>query len=296
MEPGLDADVERDAVGVALRATLEATNLRGLASCARALLGDGPPLLFGAFEALPGPLLPWVPGPCWVLLAPTGVLPPRDPRALVLARFLVGAEHDPTVTTAALRAVEERAGEPPWWTPLPQSRSDIAAELWRRALVSAVGEFWDDAARAYQQAHGALSRGDVPAAVDLLERAQVAMAPTVERVAALAQHVGDHGREPSIEAVAWGVSPPGAHLPVSALDAFPDAATLPLATAGIAGPGEPGVRGEAPVPYAHVSRRDVFERAPREHPYLPLLFLLLAVAAAGVVLYAVAFGWPPQLP
>jgi hypothetical protein len=263
-----------------LCAAVEAINARGLARAGAALLGAAPEAVCAALPAQ----LPWLPAPCWRALAPLSVAPPHDADTVLLARLLAGAATDPGAALVAIAAVTDAAGADGAWQPLPAE--GIVDELWRRALLTALRDFWLEVAHGYGAAGDALARADAPAAVAAVRQVGRAVDGAAERVAVLAARVGDAARAPGAAAAAWQTGPPP-------LVVEPDRAKLVLPRE-VDPPPPPRRRPLRPLPRPLPPPPPrVQERGFREHSLLPLAFLVVAVAAAAAVLYVVAYGVPP---
>lgn len=140
-----------------LRAILEQRCLVGFLACADALVGGDPENVCAAFrswrdEAWRG--WPWLPGLAWTALEPLGVrFATDDPVMVTVGRMLVGAETDAERYRDASGALHDRADEVAAWEPLPAAGADLAGELRRRSLVSAVDQFWADLAAGMRGLH-----------------------------------------------------------------------------------------------------------------------------------------------
>ncbi|HWB70597.1 MAG TPA: hypothetical protein VG452_00125 [Egibacteraceae bacterium] len=76
---------------------------------------------------------------------------------MVLGRALVAAETEPGRLATARQACRKR-GDRPLTATLPPS-GEIAEQLWRRLLVSAVEDFWARLATVYGRAQPGLREG-----------------------------------------------------------------------------------------------------------------------------------------
>lgn len=181
----------------ALRASVEATCLRGLADAVGALLGDDPEAVCATLarrRRLGRPDLPWLPGRCWSALAPLGVTPLPQPHAAVLGRALLGAETEPERLASAAQACRNRGDRQPV-AALPPA-GEIAQELWRRLLLSAVEDFWARLAAVYKRAQPGLREGRWEQLEAALASAEQQLEPTAGQVAVAARRLAGLDDEP----------------------------------------------------------------------------------------------------
>jgi hypothetical protein len=178
-----------------LRARVEAASLIGLAEAAEAFLGDDPARVarvLAAWEANDAGELPRLTTGCWTGLAPVGAARPPGEAPLVLEVLLAGAAVGEQAVWDALRECRDRAERIPPAPALPGAGGgDLLSELWRRALIAAVADYWALVTESVRRARPAIVAGDHAETTRLLRAEQPQMFQAAERVEVLAARVAD---------------------------------------------------------------------------------------------------------
>ena len=288
---------------------LEALNLAGLAFAAKRLLGKDPMPVAGQFTmwARAGQQgLPALTDAMWEALSPLRIGRPASPAAALCDQVLVGAERDGAVgrraTVDCANAGKAQFKQRPLDLPDGDSRADA---LRQKALVNAVKDYWRGLAGVYTEARQHVVSGDLSSAVQTLRGGEVRLRDLVEQVSVLAAGVASAGG-----AVAAPVEPTPVERPEAApepvVEPQPEPQSEPapvdvLSTGTATGPlvltdeqAEAFARQQPlrvqeeleaepePRPVEVLSTKPV-----RNHPFLPIIFLLVVSAVAMYVLYAV---------
>lgn len=288
-------------------AHLGALNLTGLSFAAKRLLGKDPGPVVAQFtmwarqgaEGMPSLVQPF-----WQSLAPLGIGRPAGPAAALCDLLLSGRERDGDV---ALRAAADAAAEGKTRfrdSPLVTREGEDPAPT--AALVDAVKAFWRDVAKVYGGVRAAIVDGDVARVESTLRRARDAMAPSLVTISDLATAVAatalstaavDDAETPGVEAEPR-VEPPPLEDPPPVVEPPPLEEQAPLAAAMEETLHEDPAEARAAAfaqqhrvvaqPEPEARKVEVLSsKPPREHPFLPILFLLLVTAAAMYVVYTV---------
>jgi hypothetical protein len=252
-------DDAREPVLATLRARVEAASLIGLAEAVDAFLGDDPARIarvLAAWEANDDGELPRLTSGCWTALAPVGAARPPGEAPLVLEGLLAGAAVGQQAVADALHECRDRAARIPLAPALPATGGgDLLTELWRRALIAAVADYWALVTESVKRARPAIVAGDHAETTRLLRAEQLQMVQAAERVEVLAARVADieqleeAEQERGIAEPALAQAPRGDPVPAQAL--------------------------------ARRSKREIF------HRWAPVLFLALSTWLALGVLYLI---------
>jgi hypothetical protein len=143
----------------ALRARLEAVNLRGLTEAVDAWLGEAPDQVshvLAVFQAQAHGDLPRMTSWCWSALAPLALALPPGPAPRTLDELLAGVHAEAQVALDALRDCRRRADCVPPAPALPAEDGHLVTETSQRALVAAVADFWVLLADIYTRARPVL--------------------------------------------------------------------------------------------------------------------------------------------
>ncbi|MGH8885083.1 MAG: hypothetical protein ACRDYX_07915 [Egibacteraceae bacterium] len=173
---------------VALRLRLEAVNLRGLAEVADALLGDCPAAVcevLASWDLAQSGELPSLVDPCWAALAPLEVGAPAGRAPEVLEGLLAGLHAEEQVALDALGECADRADRVPACLALPPASDALDGELWRRALVWALDDFWALTNDICARARLVLLRRDHAETARFLQLERVTLEEVTERISAL---------------------------------------------------------------------------------------------------------------
>ncbi len=190
-----------------LRAALDARCLAGLAGAARELVADDASAVCGSFAAWKHEegrrSWPWLPGLCFSALEELGVgFPVDDDAAVTLGRVLVGAETDARRVADALATVGAGAAAQ---AAAPASGADLAFELRRRTLETAVDRFWKELQTAARRLHEPVVERDRPRADSIIVATRRRLEDSAVRIEQLAARVAtvlpqavaaDPGRDP----------------------------------------------------------------------------------------------------
>lgn len=299
----------------AVAAHLEALNLAGLAFCAKRMLGKDPNPVLGQFtmwSRAGAPDLPSLTAPFWEAVSPLRIGRPSTPVAAVCDQVLVGAERDLAVARGAAADCAAAGKRQFAAAPLPDLSGDARPEAQRRAaLVDAVKDFWRALGSVYGQVRGVVVQGDQQAVVRLLSARVAAVREAASAVAVMAAAVAADG-DPAAAPVSGGgaapepvvepVAEPAAGQLASPVDQQPptrgpvDAdgfGTTPVVAGGGALTDEQAeafARHErllAEEPDPEPRPVEVLSTKPvRNHPFLPIIFLLIVSGVALYVLYS----------
>lgn len=240
----------------ALRLRLEAVNLRGLAEAADALLGDCPAAVcevLASWDLAQSGELPSLVHPCWAALAPLGMSAPAGRAPEALEGLLAGLHAEERVALDALEDCADRADRVPAFLALPPASDALDGELWRRALVCALDDFWALTTDICARARPVLLRRDHAETGRFLQFERVTLEEVTERISALVNCVASTD---------W-----------TRLDPTEQATALP------AGP-------------LLIDRRPL-TLAGEVQRWLPIVFLVAVTGLAIVVLVTVAYSSPP---
>lgn len=304
-------DTASGAVSAAtVAAHIEALNLTGLSFAVRRLLGKDPQPVTGQFtmwarQDLKG--LPATTHAFWRALAPLSIGRPQSPAAAVCDQVLKGRERDGRV---ALKAAADCADEgKARFRPLPQPQGEATADVLRRkALIKAVKDYWRALGTMYGEVRGPIVAGDLESAVAQIKRTEQRLREVVEQVAVLAQGlagaqvqdtraVEDSDRadpvsaeEQAVATVAGADTAPGPGHPEE------EWGSDTVVAAYVHEPEEDAVMARAEAfarqrrlreeesPPAPRPAEVLSTRPPRNHIFLPVLFVL---AVAGIALYVI---------
>ncbi len=296
--------------------------MAGLAFAAKRLLGKDPAPVSGQFTmwARSGkPSLPRLTDPLWEALAPLHIGRPSSPAAALCDQVLTGMERDGTVGLRAAGDLASAGKDAFRAAPLDHADGDRRDAIRRQqALVDAVKAYWRAIAGVYTQARTSIVAGDHDGAVEVLRTGGEQLRPTVDRIAGLAREVvaaGEKAEAPVRTADRVEEPSPTAEEQV-ALQAAAQAAAREAALAAQATPQvvdsvqtRPGMSPTGPLsltdeqaeafarkqPIAIEEELEA-ERAPvevlstkpvRNHPFLPIVFLLIVSGVALFVLYSI---------
>jgi hypothetical protein len=173
----------------ALRARLEAVNLRGLTEAVDAWLGEAPDQVshvLAVFRAQSYGELPRITSWCWSALAPLALTLPPGPAPRTLDELLAGVHAEVQVALDALRDCRRRADCIPPAPALPAEDGHLVTETWHRALVAAVADFWVLVADIYTRARPVLLSQGYRETCRVLGIEQTGLHGVVERIEVLA--------------------------------------------------------------------------------------------------------------
>jgi hypothetical protein len=184
-----------------LLARLEAVNLRGLSEAASVWLGEDPDRVgqvLASFRLGSYGELPQVTARCWTALAPLGLSLPPGPASRILDELLIGVHTETQVALDALAECRQRAEcvLPP--LALPAGGTQLTVELWRRALVAAVVEFWSLVTGLYRRTRVVLLRGDYAEVCQVIGSERQALGEVIERIEVLSHRVVGVGLAPVV--------------------------------------------------------------------------------------------------
>lgn len=255
---------EVEAELAALRLRIEAVNLRGLAGAAGALLGDHPAAVCEVLAswdfAQPGEL-PQLVDHYWAALAPLGVSVPAGPAPEALQGLLAGLHIEAQVAQDALVDCRDCADRVPVSPAHSPGGEALDGELWRRALVSALDDFWSLLTGICARVRLVLLEGGRAETVQFLEFERARLIEVTERIAALVSCVASTG---------WASPPPSSALGLAEPSAAPALPSRPL--------------------FIDLRPQTSAEDARR---WLPIVFLVAVTGLAIVVLVMVASGSLP---
>jgi len=307
----------------AVAAHVEALDMAGLAFAAKRLLGKDPAPVSGQFTmwARSGkPSLPRLTDPLWEALAPLHIGRPSSPAAALCDQVLTGMERDGTVGLRAAGDLATSGKNAFRAAPLEHADGDRRDAIRRQqALVDGVKAYWRAIAGIYTQARTSIVAGDHEGAVEVLRAGQQQLGPTVDRIAGLAREVvaaGEKADAPVRTADRVEEPSPTAEEQVALQAAAQAAAQAALADQAtqqqpVADPvrTRPGMSPAGPLALSDeqaeaFARKEPIaieeeleaERAPvevlstkpvRNHPFLPIVFLLIVSGVALFVLYSI---------
>lgn len=274
---------------MALVRHVEGLNLTGLAWSAEQLAGTSPARAAAAFSGWRAEgvgRLPNVVSRLWKALAPMGAGRPNHEGAADCETFLAGLPLPPARLATARKAAGT-AGKRAVRENLPPDDPQAAE------LLEALRAFWRTFGLGYGELAPLAAAGDRAQAVARLRRLVADLREPLARLTELADRLGDTAPQ---EPVTVRAAPPrrdrvGGDVPGPYTAPYPETAAQrphqrPLAAAVSAHPpatAQAGASDEEPPPRP---LEILARRHPRDHPFLPIVFLLLVTAVALFVIYA----------